>query len=65
MIQMSEPFHLLYLHAEEGPCYPCNLVTWCRGFLTDAEIFLNASGEEVLFNGEMRQLDNTCLHCQQ
>ena len=33
-----------------------------RSFLINAEIFLNASGEEILFDREMGQLNFTCIH---
>jgi hypothetical protein len=34
-----------------------------RGFLVNAEIFLYTSGEEILFDREMGQLDFTCICC--
>ena len=33
------------------------------GFFINAEIFLNASGEEILFDREMGQLNATCIGC--
>jgi hypothetical protein len=34
-----------------------------RGFLVNPEMFLNTSGEEVLFDREMGQLNETCTRC--
>ena len=34
-----------------------------RGFLVDTEIFLNKSGEQILFDREMGQLDFPCICC--
>src|SRR5258705_9553012 len=33
-------------------------------FHTDPEIAFNAKREEILFDGQMRELDGTCLYCQ-
>ena len=34
-----------------------------RGFLINAEILLNTSGYEILFDREMGQFDVTCICC--
>jgi hypothetical protein len=34
-----------------------------RGFLINAEILLYMSGEEILFDREMGQLNFTCIYC--
>jgi hypothetical protein len=34
-----------------------------RGYLINAEIFLNVTREEILFDREMGQLNFACIHC--
>ena len=34
-----------------------------RGFLINVEIFLDTSGEEILLDREMGQLNVTCIRC--